>query len=639
VIWGRLHVAFTDNKGNVIGKSLAAHLQEGGINDLNHHDFNAYLIARVALDRIEAAESNERIATMVYADRELQNKEIIVRDILEFERKNPTFADAAKGVYEYRDCLLQIAVDSGVISEELAAYFKETFPHYVPLFRMQERKDVSASFGKGKKTPRPPVGRFKGSGRDIYAPIENLMIQTASFTKSIMQNEVRKSFADFIDNNEELGWAAEKISERRFYDVVSTDEIVKRIDQFEPDALNGMSTEERTKFFDEVLEFVGNSVGMWKKANNQGENVISVLRDGRHEYYEVHDMDLMNALIAMTPQQENVLLGILNMFTKNFKLLTTGYNPQFAATNIPRDLQSGYISSQTTNNPVKYLIDFVAAFGQSVANTDGYKAFVANGGGYQGSITKDMRRLGSGYRDIIQSANPAKRIIKALNPLIWASRVIDAGESASRYAEYKRARKQGLDALEALRAAQEITVNFQRRGTVGKQIDKVIPYFNSAVQGLDHLFSTLFGDNKRKKSAWIKFMGVNALLSALVLAWHYSTDDEEAEKAFDQLSTYNKNAYWCFCVGDGKVVRIAKPKDFTVFSTLIENFFQQQVRENPAAFYDYGEYLLNVFFPPGMEDASIIGTALSLAKNETFTGSPIVPSAYEGLDNRLQYKE
>lgn len=650
---GRLNIAFTDNKGNVIGKSLSAILQEGGINDLNHNDFNAYLVARVALDRIEAAESGENVATLVYADKELQDKANIIDAIQTYERNNPTFADTAKGVYEYRNNLLDIAVDAGIISESLSDYFKKTFPHYVPLYRSMD-KNAGISSGRGKKTPKAPIARFKGSGRDIYAPIENLVSQTEAFTKSILQNEVRTEFANFIDSHEDMGWAAEKIPESKIFDTVTTDKIGERLAKFDSDKLDSLDTDEKTELFEELMSFIGDTTGMWKAATRQGENVISVLKNGKREYYEIHDEDLMKAMLTMNPQQYGVFLDnvgiatkIFNLFgaaTKQFKILTTGSNPRFGFTNVSRDIQSGYISSKTTNNPVKYVMEYFIAFGEAIVESDGYKEYLRSGGGYQGSLTMDMRNLKHQYSDLVKSHSKMKSFIQSAVGFI--PRFIDAGDSASRYADFKRARQQGIDGLEALRMAQEVTVNFQRHGKISAEIDKVIPYFNASLQSMYHYYDTLFhGTSDQKKAAWIKFISTNTLLAALGLAWNYIIapaifdGEDEPEKEYAKLSNYNKNAYWCFYAGNGEFVRIAKPKDMMVFSTLIERMFEYYADDNPSAFYNFGNYLASAFLPPSFDDVIIIGTALSLAKNETFTGAPIVPSAYQNLSPELQYNE
>lgn len=645
IIDGRLNIAFTDNSGNIIGKSLAAILAEGNITQLNHEAFDNYLIQRIALDRIEAAERGETEATMVYADPELQNKDNIIKAIEDYETENPTFKDAAKGIYEYRHNLLSIAVDAGVVSAELADYLERTYPHYVPLNRVMDDKSKTSS-GKSGKVQGSPIKSFKGSGRAIYSPIENLMLQTASFSNAVLQNQVRQEFADYIDSHEDMGWVAEKVEPDKYFDTVSTNPIYHRLMRFQSEDLNTLTDEQKQNLFDDVMDYIGDGVGMWKVAPRQNEKIITVLRNGQREYYEMHDEHVMDALNTLDRKQSHILIEAVGKATGWFKVLTTGNNPEFGFTNIPRDVQSGFVSSTTTNNPFKYFGDYFAAFGQAVVNSKGYKEYLRNGGGFQGSYTADIGRLKQKYSGVIKNPRKLSRILHGAVSLY--THMLDAGESASRYAEYKRARKLGIDALEAMRKSQEITVNFSRHGKASKELDKVIPYFNAAVQSMYHMYDVLFHGEK-KTAAWVKFVSGSIVPSALMLAWNYIlapiaySDDEEEEKilkSVDTLSTYNKNAYWCFYAGDGKFIRIAKPKDMTVFSTVITNMFELYVRENPAAFYDYGTYLLETLVPPhSLDDFMIFGTKASLDKNETFTGSPIVPTAYQGLAPEMQYNE
>lgn len=645
IIDGRLNIAFTDNSGNIIGKSLAAILAEGNITQLNHEAFDNYLIQRISLDRIEAAERGETEATMVYADPELQNKDNIIKAIEDYETENPTFKDAARGIYEYRHNLLSIAVDSGVVSAELADYLERTYPHYVPLNRVMDDKSKTSS-GKSGKVQGSPIKSFKGSGRAIYSPIENLMLQTASFSNAVLQNQVRQEFADYIDSHEDMGWVAEKVEPDKYFDTVSTNPIYHRLMRFQSEDLNSLTDEQKQNLFDDVMDYIGDGVGMWKVNPHQGEKIITVLRNGQREYYEMHDEHVMDALNTLDHKQSHILIEAIGKATGLFKVLTTGNNPEFGFTNIPRDVQSGFVSSTTTNNPFKYFTDYCVALVQSIANSESYKEYLRNGGGFQGSYTADIGRLKKKYSGIVRNPRKLNRLLHKIASTY--ADLLDAGESASRYAEYKRARKLGVDALEAMRKSQEVTVNFSRHGKYSKEIDKLVPYFNASVQSMYHWIDVLFHGDK-KATAWSKLIAGNVIPAALALAWNYIiapiafSDDEEEEKVLkyvDALSTYNKNAYWSFYAGNGQFFRVAKPKDMTVFSTVIGNMFELYVRENPAAFYDFGTYLVETLIPPHtLDDFMIFGTKSSLDKNETFTGSPIVPTAYQGLAPEMQYNE
>lgn len=639
IISGRLNIAFTDNNGAVIGKSLANVLEEGGINDLNAKSFDAYLTARIALDRIEAAEKNNSIGSKVYADTELQNKDNLISDIQTYELKNPTFADTAKGVYEYENHLLDVAVDSGLISSDLSETLRELYPHYVPLYRSM-RDSSGASSGRGDKTPNSVVKRFKGSGRDVNSPIENIMYQTAGWTKAILQNETRKEVFDYIDSNEDMGIWAEKVPASKFRDTVNTDEIAKKIAQFDSDKIKNLSADDRAELIEDIMKTIGSSTGMWKKSQYQGKNVVSVMRNGQPEYYEIHDDGLMDALTSLTPKQMGIGMRIFSAATNLFTSLTTGTNPRFGYTNLLRDEKTGYIYSETRNNPFAYTLDLFKAFGEAVMESPDYKSYLANGGGYTGAFTMNMSNLKHEYRNVVKSSNQLKRALQSA--LGFVPHVIDSVESASRYAEYKRTLKEGANALDALRASQNITVNFQQGGKYSKTINKFIPFFNASMTSLYQNVDRLTNGVKR---LLIKWLAVNVGMAIINIAYnefskHILSDDDDPDEAYSRLSAYNKFANWNFYMGDGQFFRIPKDRALMLPSTLIMAIYEKYVQENPDAFYKYGEYIIESILPPGPRDMTIFGSWLDIAKNETFTGAPIESKAdrYKSRETRYDGK-
>lgn len=633
---GRLTIAFTDNHDKVIGRSLASVLEEGGINDLNAKSFDAYLTARIALDRIEAAEKNNGIGSKVYADTELQDKDNLISDIQTYELKNPTFADTAKGVYEYENHLLDVAVDSGLISSELSDELRELYPHYVPLYR-SFRDGSAVSSGRGAKTPPSVVKRFKGSGRDVLSPVENIMNQTVAWTKAILQNETRKAVFDVIDDTEDMGIWAEKVPASMFRDTVTTDEVAKKLANFSSDKIEHLSEDEKAELVDDIMETIGSSTGMWKKKLNQGKNIVSVMRNGQPEYYEIHDDGLMEALLSLTPQQMNIWLQLVSKTTNLFTALTTGTNPKFGYNNLLRDTSTGYIFSETQNNPFGYVLDLFKAFGEAITESDDYKMYLANGGGYTGAFTMNTRNMKNEYQKLVKHHSKLKRIFESA--MDFFPRINNSIESASRYAEYKRKLKEGADALEALRASQNITVNFQQGGKYSKFINKFIPFFNASLTSLYQNVSRLNPKNKRTIIKWLVSMiwtavsgvALNEFINKYIL-----DDDDDFHEAYANLSTYNKFANNNIYIGDGQFIRIPKEQTLMIPATLAAALYEKYAMENPEAFYKYGEYIVDAILPPGPRDTIILGSIIDLAKNETFTGAPIESKAeqYKAAETR-----
>lgn len=639
---GRLKYAFTDNNGDVIGQSLQAVLSEGGINDKNARDFDAYLVARVALDRLETNQNDKSVKTLVYADKSLGSMSALVDAIEEYERLNPTFHDAAEGVYEYKNNLLRIAVESGIIKEELAEHLKSTFPHYVPLYRVMDRDKPSYS-GRGKKTPHSPIARFKGSGRDVYSPIENLIVQTVNFTKAIQQNEARKALFDVVDQKEDMGLWAEKVPESQVFDMIPTTDVSNKIKAFlTNDDLytENLNDEQLGELYEDIMSYVGQYTGTWKRKQNQGDTVVSVMRNGSPHYYEIHDEVLLKDLEALAPKQRNVVVNAFAVVTRTMSTLTTTVSPRFNLfTNPIRDAVNGYIFSKTTVNPVKYATDLASAFFDAIRESDDYKLYLARGGGYTGSLTSNMNVMRNIHQDLVQRTG--------FHPIAWFSEFVpsiaNAVESAPRFSEYKRSLKQGDTPIEAIQKANEITVDFKQGGSVPKYGNNFVMYLNAGCTSVWQNIKRVFTDPKIAAkliaASLLEFASFAVL--ANIIRDALGIDNEEAEESYVQLSPYNKFVNNFMYIGDGQFLRSPRDPQTMFLSTLAKAMWEKEVLGNDNAFRGMPGYFVDTFIPfwGAWNDISIFGTAFDLKENKTFTGAPIVPTAYQKQNPEMQYNE
>lgn len=682
IAYGRLTSAFTDSNGNVIGRSLSDILTDAKIDDRNARAFDEYLIARRALDQFEAAERGENVGTLVYADEELNNADSVAERIDQYERENPMFHRASEGVYEYERNLLDLAVNSGLMSEELRDRLNELYPHYVPLYRVMDDKTKSRGAKRGYADQNTPIARFKGSGRDIYSPIESIIQNTEKFTAACMRNDVMVEFANFIDQNEGYGWAGELIPPKKILDFVSTDELGKRLDSFtkQTDKLNTMNAEEKADLVESIMSFVGDTLSQWKPAAKQGKNVVSVMRNGQRSYYEIHDEGLYKALTNMDAPQFDLVTQFFGAVTRANKFFYTTSNPQFVFTNPQRDIVTGFISSTTTDNPFRYIADFAKAFKDAVMNSEDYQEYVRNGGGYMGSVTSDYNLLKRVSKDVI---NPNRSNIRKFFDLVAGTipRLVDAGETASRLAEWKRALNQGADNTEAMRKAQEVTVNFARGGRIVKQINQYIPFFMAGFNAIGHTYDLFVnggdggggrnGNNgyglnltpegkARRHKAWIKWFLTTAMLALFTWLYNYliapkvtGESEQKVKEESDNLSNYNKNAFYNLYIGDGKFVRIKKTPDMAIPATIVERMTEYYVLDQKDSMNGLADFVFDNVLPVNpfngdniidgalsvVGEVSLIGTAVDLARNKDFKGTPILSSRYQYLPKEEQFKE
>jgi hypothetical protein len=154
-----------------------------------------------------------------------------------------------------------------------------------------------------------------------------------------------------------------------------------------------------------------------------------------------------------------------------------------------------------------------------------------------------------------------------VNAISQANMVI---EQAPRFAEFLATLKHhGMDdgnvtpevLAEALYNANDITCNFGRSGTWGKNINKyAVPFFNPSIQGFEKLIRTFKGgDAKTIVKAFTGFAARSALLGMLPsvvneLLCSIGGDDEDRE-AYKRITDYTKNSYYLLPMGKDSFLR------------------------------------------------------------------------------------
>lgn len=664
----RLKYNMTDLNGNVVGDGLAPILSDAGIESPEiKRKFDEYLIARRALDHFEANKRGENLPTLVYAEEELNTEESLVERIQQMEDAFPSFHDASERLYVLQNQMLDLAVDSGIMTEETRNRLNELYPHYVPLFRVMDDEQVKAVTGTKMMSNRSPIARFKGSMRDIYSPIENIMVNMAKYTSMSIEAQIKRNIYDFATQTEGMGWFAEEVPASKILDYVSTDEIKKKLDAAKKneESLDKLTGAQKEQIIDEIVELIGDSTSQWKIKTKQGTNIMPVMVDGQVHYLEIHDENLLKSLAGLEPKQYGWLtqqMGKVTRFEKNF---FTGINVKFAFTNVARDLMTGYVSSTTTSNPFKYLADFGKAFWSSMREDEAYQNFQLQGGGYMGSYTSDYNRMKALVKEI--SGDDGNRLKQILNTAKqFVPRIIDAGENASRQAEFYRAIDKGFDNLDAFRMSQEVTVNFDRGGNAVKAINQWIPYRQAAANSLYHmidLFSTggSGGRNiskaeaaRNRKNFIIKWIGSQAFMAALTALLSYGIarmfkkeTKEQVYEARANLSKYRKNNYWNIYVGDGKFIEIRKETMLNTPINVIERLIEYSMLEQGDALDGMAQGLVDAWLPLDIFDplgdiagsTSVVGTVYDLVSNKDFKGTPIVSSRYQNLPKAEQYSD
>ena len=650
-----------DFYGNYIGKSLKDCLQ--GINldpkSKEFDDFGDYLVVRHAPERLA-------LGMRTYADDRQNNQKWMAARQAELEKKYPKFKRAAEQLDKFqRQVLTNYALKGGLITPEAYKNMLKDYPHYVPFFRT------------GFKTKGNALRSAHGSGRTIINPVDNIITSTMKIMNAASRNmvllEMRKAA---LENNANATFlekipdpqVAQKFNMRgikqSLHNKIAEIDIARGVDPTAQDLLHDM------------VDQIDNTLVQFQTGRARKDlNEISIMVNGKPEFWKVNDENLFASLTSMDVRSANTLVNLYGQLTRFMTSNTTGRDFVWSIfSNSPRDFQTLLNYSDTKNifKLAKLIGDsYIESFNEFKGNptSDYYAEFLSMGAKgspvWAGSKTyvKDMRKLVRTK----QGFDPAN-----LNPFKWFRFAAETIEMGPRYATYRLMRERGMAPQKAFYESMDITTNFRKKGIYGKELNKAVQFFNANVQGLDHAVryysaEDLKGKPNRQKAikARMTFLVATSLITAMLsYAWNHLDDDDKEQ--YNLLSNYIKNYYYTYHLGDGKFISIPKNHELSVLESFFERCFEYLADQNDYAFNEYFDYFAEQVTPPiasevlefpvhagkdglqqAMDDAAlgvisntgVYGVMAQTAMNKNYLGAKIVPTAYEKLEPKRQYNK
>lgn len=641
----------TDKNGQYISSGLKTVLH--GI-DLNvKHDeyrlFGEYLTVKHGPERL-------REGMRVFADDRKNSTAFMERRQSELETQYPQFKEASERLYTFIKQFYQAwGVETELISEATLNSWGERWEYYVPFNRVMEKGKGNIGAKRGFANQNSTIKKARGSGRDIQHPVDNLIDNIVKMVNAGTRNHV---MITITDSAERLGadatfiekvpmpMTATKIDMAGVKDTLTTWLEESDMDTDSKDKASGI-----VNSLDDILIQYGRGKAFG--------NVVTVLRNGKPQAWKINDVGLLESLTSLSPKTMD---GILDAYAVASRFMTsniTGNNLVWSIfSNLPRDFATFFTYSKNKN--VAKMAKGVGEAYLNKAKGDKadpmYKEFLAMGGGKTSAYTAD-RNLAKNARKKLSDRKFDP------NPLNWIGFASDMIESGPRFATYKLMRQAGMTPQEAFYEAMDITVNFRRSGRISKELNKVVPFFNASMQGLDKFRRWITAEEvkgaERKKAIvgrTLSYMAVSAALAAIVYA--INNGDEEKEEEYEQLSTYTKNSFWVFPIGDGKYFAIPKPREIGVLSSFFETCLEYGVGENDHAFDEFYAYASENFLPAIANDIAqvgskglvetgvnivgsfgLIGIVGYLGANRDFLGRPIVASGLQNLEKKDQYTD
>ncbi len=636
-----LREGMVDKDGNIVGKSFIECLSTVPEKQLD--TFADYLLLKHSLDWL--APTDGSTPKRVFSDETLQDVDEINKWISSIEKEFPHFKTAAKDIYEYQNNLMKYwCVDMGGMSESLFKALQKRYPHYVPFYRAINKKGgIKRTFAN----QRTPINRAKGSGEAIINVLESIMYNTEKFVKFGTRNRVMQNLANYADNVKGFGNFMEKVPPNKISHVI---DISGKIENLK-NVMSGLNDSDFSSLSEALDDILGSSVTDYTPVAIAGKQIVTVLKNGKFEYYQIHDKALFDAVANMTPKQLGTFAKLSRKILMPTNLLITQFNYLFGSKNVIRDFQTGYAHTQAYNTLAEYTAGYFRALGHIWKNSPEYKEYKSVGGGHMSNFSGCVDQLQKALHDIEQKDKGlARRMAYSIihHPIESIVSLNEVMETIPRLAEYEGMIKNGADRQASSFAAADITVNFNRSGEIGRELNSVFRFSNAAVQGMDKEIRTFTtGGKKNILKHIMRYVASAILTTALIEAWNRK--DKDSRKAWDNLANYQKNNFYCLYIGNGNFFKLPKAREVSVLNTLIERSIDYAFG-NKDAFYQFGEYLGNTILPgyiPTSLDAkealhdvfgeTIISGFTDVAFNEDFKGSPIVNRSLENEAKKNQY--
>ena len=400
----------------------------------------------------------------------------------------------------------QLMVDYDLEDQETIDSWSQLFQHYVPLMREDEGDGVQQGMGTGQgfSIKGREVKSRTGSTRKVVDIVANVAMQRERIITRGEKNRVSQALMGLaaLNPNPDF-WKLGAPDKKRQYDPATN----------------------TVKVVTDPLYKSRENVVVAKVRNSKGRVTEVALTFNEHDARAVR---MAAAIKNLEDNQLGTVMSWTAKITRYMASVNTQYNPIFGVVNLVRDLQGAAVNlagtplanskARVVKNAVLALADIYLGARQERKGTERQTQW--------GRLWQEFQEVGgmTGFRDQFRnSGDRARAIERTMNPEKWMEsafgKVVTAGgllkkpmtwvqdgggwvldllsdynlamESGVRLAAYKEGLDKGLTQEQAASLAKNITVNFNRRGSVGLHVGSAYAFFNAAMQGTARLGQAL----------------------------------------------------------------------------------------------------------------------------------------------------
>lgn len=613
-----IHDAFVTPEGEVVGESLETIFKK--IPRGRMDQFLDYLILRHANTRMARGEK-------VYAD-SLAITPQKIADRMKFHESRLPGIDKVSADWDnfIHNLRKYYGVDENLIAQELADSLRLNNPFYAPMKRqfswMERFSNKNYGGGSqfsGQKAPIQQVSPT-GSTRKIVDPRRSIMEQVGAWVNAGYRNRTMISIVDAIKRDPD--------GMKGIAEIVQPKKGTRKIN----DVLRSEGDE---AFLDELNQ---DFAQLFKKQSVGEDNIVRAMVKGEPIYIKVHHPEAVKALVGMGADQANMVMRFAQWVSNAIKRSATGLlSPTFAVKSLTADATQSIIQS---NKPLAQFGNLFHATLSSLADT-----LPKGTPGFDGlrALAQEYRRAGGQYSAALRGDKAVSKSVSRLqrNPIVsprmaWegvklpfraAEGFANLSENIPRMAAYKTELKSlggqrtNENVMKAMRASQESTVNFSRKGSASQSIEAFIPYSNAAIQGLRRTM-VQWKNNPIKTAALVG----GAVMLPKTIEYMRFHDDPDYQKLTAREKYRNlivsKN-------DDGTFNKVFMPMEYNPIGALLVDTLMAMRDSQPEMFKGVADALMTNYLPPVVGDLAKsayrkddIGGLLGSALNSTIAGVP-----------------
>jgi len=536
----------TDAAGNAVygKKTLSA---DKGLVDIVQVLFDNDLVDEFGL--FATANRSKRLLTE--GREKLMDADMVDRTLTRLENQDAgdgrTFRQVFEEYQAFNTAILNFAESMGVIDPEKRKVW-EAYGDYVPFYRVAEEAGVKGLSGAGGLNFQVPGSRRLKGGSEKVSIIENMVLNAHHLVDASFKNLAKLRTADLLKNNPDYLTPIPRST-------VPFSTTVKNVNA----ALDKLGLAFTSSITPENKNEI---VTMFQSEAPSGPDVMTVLRNGKPEYYRINDPLLVRSINGLGPRQTNLVLSLMtgakSLFTKTITL-----DPVFMAANSLRDSLSAWVVSDTK---LSFSMLRTSEFMRSMRNDPAQLAIIAQGGGAGGFYSSNQAELRSMLRTMTRGKDKAKLVglWKTMQEDGFKQTIIDsknytmelihrlgrASEMMNRIAIYDSVLAKGGTNAEAVSQAQDL-LNFSMRGDhafVSALVD-VLPFFNARLQGLyklarssDFKVWSETPEGKRKLVSMRKDFAVHGSMLMFATLGLYAMN--KRDKRYDELPEWDRDTYF-----------------------------------------------------------------------------------------------